>query len=188
MTKTPFLWLLLALPLTASAADAGKDKDAQQRRILNEGYSILYRDARTLSAVKYLLWIKLESDDFDAVVTEVSEFGTRLHSDLADLPSRYPAVKVDLDPLPEMEKRKRIATGWDKFKSVAPLTGADGRKWERIVLNSMTNGINQERHLAAEIAKDETDPGLKQFALKTQAEMDRLYEKCEALMERDYFK
>lgn len=178
--------LLLALPLCAQAETTRES--AEQRRILNEGYSMLYKDARTIGAVKYLLWVKIESDEFDLLITEVTDFGNKLHDDLGKLATQYPALRLDLDPLPVMEKRKRLATGFDKFYDIAPLTGKSGHQFERVLLNSLTNGLNQERHLADELAKEEPDPGLKKFMQQTKSRMDALYKSAEFLLERKYFK
>lgn len=170
-----------------TTAQPRADADTQ-REILNEGYSILYRDARTISAVKYLLWIKVESDAFDKIIREAAAFGSDLRKDMSGLAKKYPALKLDVEALPELEKRKRFATGFDKLKDIAPVTGKKGRDFERVVLNSLANGLNQERHLAEEIAKEEPDPGLKKFMQQTTSRMDKLYERANTLLEQKYFK
>lgn len=159
-----------------------------QRLMLSEGYSMLAKDARTLGAAKLVLYVKFESDEFDRHVTAVSAFGKKLREDLEQIARDYPGVRIDLDPLPVLEKRKRLATGFDKFGDIAPVVGKSGPEFERVLLISLTNGLNQERHLVEEMADEEPDAGLKKFLLRTQVEMDRLYESSEQLLERSYYR
>lgn len=167
--------------------EKAQSRDDQQRVMLNEGYSILRHDARTISAVRLLLYVKVESDEFEKVVLEAADFGSQLKKDLDELPHEFPAVEVDLEPLPVMERRKRLATGFDKFKDIAPFSGLEGMAWERVLLISLTNGINQERHLVSEMAEEEPAPGLKKFLNQTRTRMDQVYEHSMALLERKYF-
>ncbi|MEO8444527.1 MAG: hypothetical protein ABI567_05940 [Gammaproteobacteria bacterium] len=159
-----------------------------QRLILSEGYSILRNDAEAFSRAKLLLYFKVESDDFERVITHVADFGTDLKAELARVDRDYPGVRTDLDPLPEMEKRKRLTTALDKVRENAPLFGNSGREYERTVLISISNGINQERHLAGEIAKEEPDAGLKQFMAGVKARMDALFAETEALLRKSYYR
>src|ERR1041384_2320802 len=184
-----FLILAMVLAATACATDCKKPGNlSEQRRVLAEGYSMLHKDAFTLSAVRGLLYVKEESDAFDDYVTGVSKYGGELHDELERLAKDYPGVRVDLDPLPEMEKRKRLATGWDRFKEVAPVTGEKGRTWERTLLISLVNGLNQERHLCEEMAKEEPNAQLKKFMSDQQAALTRLWARGERLLEKRYYK
>jgi hypothetical protein len=190
MARIPrILALLAALFVTACACDCRKpDELGETRRVLAEGYSMLNKDSFTISSVRGLLYVKQESDDFDRYVTAVSEYGSQLHDDLQRLSKEYPAVRTDLDPLPVLEKRKRLATGWDKFKDVAPVTGKSGRAWERTLLISLVNGLNQERHLAEEMAKIEPNAQLQKWLREQEAAMTKFWEQGEALLEKRYYK
>lgn len=179
--------LPLATPKACAALKAAPEL-SPQRLMLSEGYSMLARDARTLGAVKLLLYVKFESDAFDEHVTAISAFGKKLRESLEQIDKDYPGVRIDLDPLPVLEKRKRLTTGLDKFADIAPVVGKSGPEFERVILISLTNGLNQERHLVEEMAREESDEGLKKFLLRTQGEMDRLYEASEQLLERHYYR
>lgn len=172
-------------PPTAGGDAAGLDAD---RRMLSEGYSLLRHDAETLSRAKLMLYLKDESEEFDALITEVSAFGVKLKDDLVRIGRDYPGVRIDLDPLPELEKRKRFATGFDKAKAAAPLVGVSGAEYERMVLISVANGLNQERHLVEEITKAETDKSLQDFLRGVQTKMDALYERAEALLRKRHYR
>lgn len=191
-----FLLLTLLLVAVAHASDedrkpclsAQPDEAARQRLILNEGYSILRHDARTIAALRWLIFIKVESDPYEKLVTDAAEFGRELEDDLDRVAKDYPAVRIDLDPLPTMERRKRLATGVDKFFDIFPFTGRTGAAYERTVLISLSNGLNQERHLAHELAKEEPDAGLKRLMAETETKMNRLHEQAEDLLERRYYR
>ncbi len=161
---------------------------SKERQILSEGYSILYRDAGNLDLSELILYVKAESDAMKSVVTAISEMGGELKKDLERIARDYPGVRIDLDPLPEMEKRKRLAVGKSRAKDFAPFVGKGGPEYERTVLLSFANGVNHERHLCRVMAEAEPDPGLKKFLLETGKRYDGLYERITGLLEKEYFK
>jgi hypothetical protein len=161
---------------------------SEERLILSEGYSILYRDAGNLDLAKLILYVKGESDAVKKVVNEVAEFGDELKKDLERIAKDYPGVRIDLDPLPEMEKRKRTAIGVTRAKYFAPIVGKGGREYERTVLIGYANGMNHERHLCKVMADAEPDAGLKKFLLDTEKRYDALYERVMTLLENEYFR
>jgi hypothetical protein len=162
-------------------------KLSKERQVLSEGYSILYQDARKFDAADLVLLVKAESDAMKKLVTSVSEMGEELTKDLERIAKDYPGVRIDLDPLPEMEKRKRKAVGLTRAKEFAPVVGKGGREYERTVLLSVANGLNHERHLCRVMAEAESDAGLKKFLAETGKKYDALYEAAMKLLEKEYF-
>jgi hypothetical protein len=57
-----------------------------------------------------------------------------------------------------------------------------------MVLVSVANGLNQERHLVEEIIKAETDKGLQDFLRGVKTKMDVLYERAEALLRKRHYR
>jgi hypothetical protein len=110
-----------------------------------------------------------------------------LTKDLERIAKTYPGVRIDLDPLPEMEKRKRMAVGMTRAKEFAPVVGKGGPEYERTVLLSFANGLNHERHLCKVMAEAETDASLKKFLLDAGKKYDALYEDAMTLLEKEYF-
>ena len=187
------LTLLLTCLVAGCAvkADADRTKAAdssKQRLALSEGYSMLYKDASTLDLTELILYVKVESDAMDNVVTAVAEIGGQMKKDLERIARDHPGVRINLDPLPEMEKRKRAAITKDRARYFAPIIGHGGREYERTVLIGYANGINHERHLCQVLAEAEPDAGLKKFLLDAQKRYDGLYDRVTALLEEDYFK
>jgi hypothetical protein len=167
----------------ATAPDLSK-----QRLMLSEGYSMLYKDASNLDLAELILYVKVESEAMEKVVSAVAEVGSQLKKDLERIAKDYPGVRIDLDPLPEMEKRKRAAITKDRARYFAPIIGHGGREYERTVLIGYANGINHDRHLCQVMAEAEPDAGLKKFLLDVEKRYDGLYDRVTALLEKDYFK
>jgi hypothetical protein len=192
----PRSWASIALTLIlsgvlAGCAMSGKSTKhvslGKQRLMLSEGYSMLYHDAGTLDLADLILLVKAESDPMKKVVTAASDFGGELKKDLEKIAKDYPGVRIDLDPLPEMEKRKRAAISKDRAKYFAPIVGHGGREYERTVLLAFANGFNHERHLCEVMADAEPDASLKKFLLDTEKRYDGLYERVNDLLEKEYF-
>ena len=187
------LTLLLTCLVAGCAvkADADRTKAAdssKQRLALSEGYSMLYKDASTLDLTELILYVKVESDAMEKVTTAVAEVGGQLKKDLERIAKDYPGVRIDLDPLPEMEKRKRAALAKDRARYFAPVIGHGGREYERTVLIGYANGINHERHLCQVMAEAEPDAGLKKFLLDAEKRYDGVYDRVMTLLDKEYFK
>ena len=161
---------------------------SEQRLILSEGYSMLYKDASNLDLAELILYAKVEAESVDKIVTAVAEVGGQLKKDLERIAKDYPGVRIDLDPLPEMEKRKRAAIRKDRARYFAPVIGHGGREYERTVLIGYANGINHERHLCKVMAEAEPDASLKKFLLDAEKRYDGLYDRVTALLDKEYFK
>jgi hypothetical protein len=195
MLSRLLLTILLAT-LTAGCAHVAEPRDktatkapklSKERQMLSEGYSLLYHDARTFDASDLILLVKAESDAMKKLVNSVAEMGGQLTKDLEHIAKTYPGVRIDLDPLPEMEKRKRKAVGVTRAKQFAPVVGKGGREYERTVLLSFANGLNHERHLCKVMAEAEPDASLRKFLLDTETKYNALYEAVMKLLEKEYF-
>jgi hypothetical protein len=196
LSRSALLLTILLASLTAGCAHLAEPRDktatkapklSKERQVLSEGYSILYQDARLFDASDLVLLVKAESDAMKKLVTSVAETGDQLTKDLERIAKAYPGVRIDLDPLPEMEKRKRKAVGITRAKEFAPVVGKGGREYERTVLLSFANGLNHERHLCKVMAEAETDASLKKFLLDTETKYDALYEAAMNLLKKEYF-
>ena len=176
-------------PGAKAEADHAKAPElSKQRLLLSEGYSMLYEDASNLDLAELILYVKVESEAVDKIVTAVAEVGGQLKKDLERIARDYPGVRIDLDPLPEMEKRKRAAIRKDRARYFAPVIGHGGREYERTVLIGYANGINHERHLCQVMAEAEPDASLKKFLLDAEKRYDGLYDRVTALLDKEYFK
>lgn len=159
-----------------------------QRQMLSEGYSLLYADAGKIDLIEWVLYVKIESDEFDQVITRISDYGNELKQNLERIARDYPGVRIELKPLPEMESRKRFAVGKDRAIQFAPLIGGSRLEFERTMLISLSNALNHESHLCQVMAKEEPDPGLKKFLLETELRYQKLYGLVMDLLNREHFK
>jgi hypothetical protein len=176
-------------PSAKAEADRAKAPQlSKQRLMLSEGYSLLYTDASKLDFAELILYVKAESEAMHEIVTAVAAVGGQVKKDLERISKEYPGVRIDLDPLPEMEKRKRAAIAKDRARYFAPVVGHGGREYERTVLIGFSNGLNHERHLCEVMAEVEPDANLKKFLLDAEKRYDDLYDRVTALLEKDYFK
>lgn len=172
-----------------AGADHAKAPDLdKQRLVLSEGYSMLYHDAGNLDLSELILYVKKESDAMHKMVTDIGEEGGHVKKELERIAREYPGVRIDLDPLPEMEKRKRAAIAKDRAKYFAPVVGHGGREYERTMLIAFANGLDHERHLCQVMAEAEPDASLKKFLLDTQKKYDGLFDRITDLLKKDYFK
>lgn len=187
---------LLLLSLVAFAVACGKgqvDQDpaagpSKQRLMLNQGYSMLYTDASHIDLARLVLYVKFESEEFNQVITEVSNYGGELKKELERIAREYPAVRIDLEPLPEMERRKRFAIGKDRAIRFLPFSGHGRLEYERTMLISMANALNHESHLCRVLAEEEPDRGLKKFLLGAEQRYAGLYERVMTLLNREHFR
>lgn len=180
---------LLSVAVLSACAQAEPDQRSgtEQRLILNQGYSMLYKDASRVEFTQLILFVKVESAPVNDLVTAISEHSGALAKNLERIARDYPAVRIDLDPLPEMEKRKRSGVSRERALSFAPVVGRTGRNFERTILLSLSAVLSQESHLCKALAEEEPDPGLKKFLIESQGSFDRLYARVVALLDREYF-
>ncbi|MEZ4282323.1 MAG: hypothetical protein R3F21_22185 [Myxococcota bacterium] len=173
---------------SASRTHAQAPELDAERLALSEGYSLLYRDSSHLDRIDLLLYAKSESDRVEVLVEDVADFAATLKARLEQIDRDYPGVRIDLDPLPEMEERKRRSIALERAGEFAPIVGRGGVAYERTVLIGLHNGINHQRALCRVLAEAETDAGLEQFLLATRASYDTLYERIGTLLDAVYFR
>src|SRR6478735_1696662 len=103
LRRTVFTILLAGLAVGCAVkpeADRTRATDSSKQRLaLSEGYSMLYKDASTLDLTELILYVKVESDAMDKVVTAVAEAGGQMKKDLERIAKDHPGVRIDLDPL-----------------------------------------------------------------------------------------
>jgi hypothetical protein len=181
--------LLLTLATGSRASDNAatvSDKKASRSQ-LSIGYSLLYQEADGIPKLKWILMFKDKPEEMGRVAKDLIDYYQRLADTMRDLSKRYPAMRIDVAPMSEIEGAARKALGEDLAKDLAPLIGKSGVKFEREALLTFSDGLNEQRHLVGAMLGLETVSGLKQFLEKTKAELDERYAKIGGLLERHYF-
>jgi hypothetical protein len=121
------------------------------------------------------------------LTSELVSYYEQLARTLRRIAKQYPAVRIDTPGLSEIEGAERKAMGEDLARDFVPLVGKSGVRFEREALLMFYNTLNEQRHLTGVMLPLETDPGLKTFLETTNSQLEQLYAKVGALLERRYF-
>jgi hypothetical protein len=181
--------LLLTLAACSQLSDTTKptpDKNAPRAQ-LSIGYSLLYQEADGIPKLKWILMFKDKPEEMGRLTNDLIDYYQQLAETMRKLSKQYPAMRIDVTPMSEIEGEERKAIGTDLAKDLAPLAGKTGVEFEREALLTFYDGLNEQRHLVGVMVGLEPDPGLKKFLETTKTELDARYAKVGALLERRYF-
>jgi len=158
-----------------------------QRKQLAMGYTLLYQEADGIPKLKWILTFRKKSDEMARVTDDLATFYQELAHRLEQLSKKYPAVRIDAEPMSKIEAETRKAIGADLAKDLAPVIGRQGVEFEREAWLMFYNSLNEQRHLAGVMLGLETEPALKEFLQKTKGQLDAKYGRVGALLDRKYF-
>ncbi len=157
------------------------------RAQLSIGYSLLYQEADGIPKLKWIFMFKDKPEEMGRLTHDLVKFYQQLADTLQRLSKQYPAMRIDVTAMSEIEGKERKAIGEDLAKDFAPLVGKTGVKFEREALLMFYNTLNEQRHLTGVMIGLETDPGLKKFLETTKAQLEERYLEVGALLDRRYF-
>jgi hypothetical protein len=181
--------LLLSLAACSHLSDTRKptpDKNAPRAQ-LSIGYSLLYQEADGIPKLKWILMFKDKPEEMGRLTHELVSYYEQLADSMRKLSKQYPAMRIDVEPMSEIESKERKATGADLAKDFAPLVGKSGVKFEREALLMFYNSLNEQRHLTGVMVGLESDSALKKFLVTTKEQLEELYTKVGVLLNRRYF-
>src|SRR5450631_3357532 len=181
--------LLLIFAACSHLSDSKKPTpDGNARRAqLSVGYSLLYQEADGIPKLKWLLMFKDKPEEMGRVTNDLVSYYEKLADTMRRLSKQYPAMRIDVAAMSEIESDERKAIGADLAKDFAPLTGKTGVEFEREALLMFYNTLNEQRHLTGVMVGLETDPALRKFLETTKAQLEARYAKVGALLNRRYF-
>src|ERR1700691_611271 len=180
---------LLTLAACSQLSDSRKpppDKNAPRAQ-LSIGYSLLYQEADGIPKLKWILMFKDKPEEMGRVTHDLITYYQQLADTMQRLSKQYPAMRIDVAAMSEIEGDERKAIGEDLAKDFAPLIGKAGVKFEREALLMFYNTLNEQRHLTGVMVGLETDPALKKFLVTTKEQLEELYTKVGVLLNRRYF-
>jgi hypothetical protein len=125
--------LLLSLAACSHLSDTKKpipDKNAPRAQ-LSIGYSLLYQEADGIPKLKWILMFKDKPEEMGKLTHELVSYYEQLADSMRKLSKQYPAMRIDVEPMSEIESKERKAIGADLAKDFAPLVGKSGVKFER---------------------------------------------------------
>ena len=181
--------LLLTVAACSQLSDSRKpppDKNAPRAQ-LSIGYSLLYQEADGIPKLKWILMFKDKPEEMGRVTHDLISYYQQLADTMQKLSKQYPAMRIDVPAMSEIEGEERKAIGADMAKDFAPLIGKSGIQFEREALLMFYNTLNEQRHLTGVMVGLETDPALKKFLETTKAQLEEHYAKVGALLNRRYF-
>jgi hypothetical protein len=181
--------LLLTLAACTHLSDNKKptpDKNAPRAQ-LSIGYSLLYQEADGIPKLKWILMFKDKPEEMSKLTHELVSYYEQLADTMRKLSRQYPAMRIDVTAMSEIESEERKAIGTDLAKDLAPLIGKSGVKFEREALLTFYDSLNEQRHLTGVMVELETEPALKKFLVTTKEQLEALYAKVGALLNRRYF-
>jgi hypothetical protein len=162
------------------------DKNALRAQ-LSIGYSLLYQEADGIPKLKWLLMFKDKPEEMGKLTHELVGYYEQLADTMRKLSKQYPAMRIDVEAMSDIESKERKAIGADLAKDFAPLVGKSGVKFEREALLMFYNSLNEQRHLTGVMVGLETDPGLRKFLETTKEQLEALYSKVGDLLNGRYF-
>jgi hypothetical protein len=181
--------LLLTLAACSQLSDTRKptpDRNAPRTQ-LSIGYSLLYQEADGIPKLKWILMFKDKPEEMGRVTNDLVSYYQQLADSMQRLSKQYPAMRIDVAAMSEIESDERKAIGADLAKDFAPLIGKTGVEFEREALLMFYNTLNEQRHLTGVMMGLETDPALRKFLETTKAHLEARYAKVGALLNRRYF-
>ena len=181
--------LLLTLAACSHLSDTKKpppDKNAPRAQ-LSIGYSLLYQEADGIPKLDWLLMFKDKSDEMAQLTHDLVSYYKQLADTMQKLSKQYPAMRIDVAAMSEIEGEERKAIGKDLAKDFAPVIGKSGVEFEREALLMFYNSLNEQRHLTEVMVGLETDPALKKFLETTKDQLEARYAKVGALLNHRYF-
>ena len=181
--------LLLTLAACSQLSDTRKpppDKNAARAQ-LSIGYSLLYQEADGIPKLKWIFMFKHKPEEMGQVTNDLVSYYQQLADTMQRLSKQYPAMRIDVAAMSEIEGDERKAIGADLAKDFAPLIGKTGIEFEREALLMFYNTLNEQRHLTGVMVGLEIDAALRKFLETTKAQLDAQYAKVGALLNRRYF-
>jgi hypothetical protein len=181
--------LFLALAACSHLCDTKKptpDKNSARTQ-LSIGYSLLYQEADGIPKLKWLLMFKDKPEEMGRLTNELISYYQQLADTLQKLSKQFPAMRIDVAPMSEIEANERKAIGEDLAKDLAPVVGKSGVEFEREALLMFYNSLNEQSHLTGVMVGLETNPVLKKFLETTKTQLEARYAKVGALLNKRYF-
>ena len=181
--------LLLTLAACSHLGDTQKppaDKNAPRAQ-LSIGYSLLYQEADGIPKLKWILIFKDKPEEMGQVTNDLISYYQQLADNMRRLSKQFPAMRIDVATMSEIEGQERKAIGADLAKDFAPLVGKTGVEFEREALLMFYNSLNEQRHLVGVMVGLETDPALRKFLETTKTQLEERYAKVGELLNHRYF-
>jgi hypothetical protein len=148
------LWMVSILPLFTNPVQ-GEGISRQQEK-LNGGYFLLHNLSEDEAQVPLLLDLKHAPPEIVAFANRMSQAGKATGATLDRFQEKDPAIQLDRNPLPQIEKDTRDSIKGDKQHQL--LFGTTGSEFVRAFLVSQIEASTYAVNLSKVLAAQESDP------------------------------
>ena len=181
--------LLVMLAVCSQSSNAGNSPANKNtpRSQLSIGYSLLYQEADGLPKLNWIFTFKVKPEEMGRLTNALVEYYQQLADAMQKLSKQYPAMRIDVPAMSQIEGDARKAIGADQAKDFAPLAGKTGVDFEREALLMFYNALDEQRHLVGVMLGLETNPALHKFLETTKTQLEARHAKVGALLNRRYF-
>jgi hypothetical protein len=186
LIATALLLILAASSRSSETTQPTANKNASRAQ-LSIGYSLLYQEADGIPKLKWLLMFKDKPEEMGRVTNDLIGYYQQLAETMKGLSKQYSAMRIDVAPMSKIESDTRKAIGEDLAKDIAPIVGKTDIRFQREVLLTFYDSLNEQRHLTGVMVGLETVPALRKFLELTKTQVDEHYAKVGALLNRRYF-
>ena len=182
-------WLAaIVLVLASGGVGAGAQSDGDRMRELNYEYAKFYKAVSGLRMLDELLLVKLEAKETEQLVEKIAAFGSRTKSELDDLKRAHPEISFDEDGRTELAREASKRQKRDRLRSYAPVTGASGADFDRMLLLGQSAALYQMRFKVDAMADAETNAERRKYLRGVRKDLDKLYVEAVELLDKHYFK
>ena len=171
----------------AVSASSGAETPSARDQ-LNNGYSDLYSTAKSLSQVDRVFYFKIESDDVQRVVEDLTHYNGELAERLQGLGQSFPALDLQRQVDPPIINAARKAQRKATLKRFAPVAGASGKVFERGLLIRLLGAADQQHYLAATLAEREPNAALSEIMANAGKRYAGFYDEIDALLIKRFYR
>ena len=179
----PLLLALLLAPLIACQG-AGPTRAANPDGATPAhvgGYALLDQLMAKQAQVGMLLMIKDETPQVGAIIKAIAQSCGEAHQQLKNFATIDPALKLDIDPLPAIDRRTRDLI---EATSRGELLSQSGSEFELALLLTQVRSMQYGSHLARAIAEVDDNETRKAFLGKLSEELAGHQDAVTALLQR----
>src|SRR3954449_5897935 len=114
MVRVAVLGLMLALSACSHFTHSEKAEPGQgSRNQLAIGYRLLYQEADGIPKLKWLIRFKDKPEEMSKMTDELISYYQQLAQTLEKLSKQFPAVRINVKPMSDIEADTRKAIGTD---------------------------------------------------------------------------
>lgn len=175
-------------PQASGSVGTNSEAGETRRDQLDDGYSALYSQLDGIAQVDKILYAKVESDDVQRVVEDVTGYCGQLAERLVTLSDQFPALDIRRDYMSPVIKAALEAQKKGTLKTFAPVVGKSGKVFERGLLIRLLGAVDQPRYLTQVLADQEPNAALRQIMQNASQHFAGLFDEINDLLTKRFYR